>query len=103
MDDVDPARLNIITGKDLSKKNVGVKPIPIKQPDGKMKLGYYQDAGTGDWEGENGQKISRERVKDDYIKTVSPTKFKVQAGTKASENTKDKKATKPKADPLGLF
>jgi hypothetical protein len=107
VDDVDPARLDIITGKDLSKKKLGVKPIPIKQADGKVRFGYYQDAGTGDWEGEEGQKISRERVKDDYIKTVSPTKFKVQAGTKASENTKgntptSKPAAKPKKDPLGL-
>lgn len=105
VDDVDPARLDIITGKDLSKKKIGVKPIPIRQSDGKIKFGYYQDAGTGDWEGDNGQKISRERVKDDYIKTVSPTKFKVQVGTKGSENTKQptKKTTvKPKSDPLGL-
>lgn len=86
-DKVDPARLAIITA------NGKVKPIPIKQFDqnGKLvgiKKGYYVDPGTGDWEGMDGQKISRERVKDDYIKTVSPTKFKVQQGTKASENTK---------------
>jgi len=99
VDDVDPARLDIITGKDLSKKKLGVKPIPIKQADGKIKFGYYQDAGTGDWEGEDGQKISRERVKDDYIKTVSPTKFKVQVGTKGSENTKGSGTPATKTQP----
>ena len=88
VDAVDPTRLDIITGRNLSKKQIGVEPIAIKQPDGSVKMGYYQDLGTGDWEGKGGQKISRERVKDDYIKTVSPSKFKVQAGTKASENTK---------------
>ena len=92
VDKVDPKRLDIIIGRDLSKKQIGVKPLPIKQPDGSVRMGYYQDLGTGDWEGANGQKISRERVKDDYIKTVSPTKFKVQAGTKASENTKGNNA-----------
>ncbi len=102
-DKVDPARLNIITGTDLSKKQFGVKPIPIKQLDGSYKNGYYVDPGTGDWEGLNGQRISRERVKDDYIKTVAPTKQKLATGTKASENTKDKKPVKTTASGLPVF
>lgn len=87
VDKVDPERLAIITGFDKTKKKPGVQPIEIKQADGSIKMGYYQDPGTGDWEGKDGQIISRERVKDDYIKSVSPTKFKAQSNTKASENT----------------
>ncbi len=83
---VDPKRLSIINA------NNAVKPIPIKQPNGKTRMGYYQDPVTGDWEGldskGNLMKASRERIKDDYIKTVAPTKFKAGAGTQASENTK---------------
>lgn len=103
VDKIDPERLNIISGRDLSKKQIGVEPIAIKQPDGSVKMGYYQDLGTGDWEGKGGQKISRERVKDDYIKTVSPSKFKVQAGTKASENTKNPKVKKTTKSGLPVF
>lgn len=101
-DKTDPQRLKIITS------NGAVKPIPIKQKDGSIKMGYYQDRRTGDWEGlgKDGKPavISREAAKDRYVKEVSPTKFKTQVGTKASENTKgDKKTTtKPKSDPLGL-
>jgi len=107
-DKVDPKRLAIINAKGQ------VKPIPIKvldantgKPTGEIKMGYYQDRTTGDWEGLDGQGntrvISRERVKDDYIKEAAPTKFKNQTGTKASENTKGTKTTtKPKSDPLGL-
>jgi len=102
-DKVDPQRLDIITGRDLSKKQVGVNPIPIKQVDGKVKMGYYVDPGTGDWEGDGGQKISRERVKDDYINKKAASKFKASAGTKGSENTKKPKVSKPKSDPLKLF
>ena len=87
-DKVDPERLSIINAKGL------VKPIPIKQTDGTVKMGYYQDVNTGDWEGNNGQKISREAVKDRYISKISPSKFKTEAGTKASENTKTPE-TKP--------
>ena len=103
VDNIDPERLNIISGRDLSKKQIGVEPIAIKQPDGSVKMGYYQDLGTGDWEGKGGQKISRERVKDDYIKTVSPSKFKDQAGTKASENTKNPKVKKTTKSGLPVF
>lgn len=90
VDDVDPERLNLITGKDPSKPmQSGVKAIPIKvpQPDGSVvvKKGYYQDLNTGDWEGDNGQKISRERVKDAYINKYAPTKFKAKTGTKGAE------------------
>lgn len=85
-DMVDPKRLAIINA------NNAVKPIPIKQPDGKVRMGYYQDRTTGDWDGldNKGQPmtISRERVKDDYVNKQTPTKFKLQQGTKASENTK---------------
>jgi hypothetical protein len=99
VDKVDPARLDIITGKDKSKgRPVGVKPITFK--DGRK--AFYVDPETGDWEGDKGQTISRERVKDDYIKSVSPTKFKVQVGTKGAEkrNTPAPPALK---DPLKLF
>lgn len=90
VDDVDPERLNLIIGKDPSKPmQSGVKAIPIKvpQPDGTVivKKGYYVDYNTGDWEGDNGQKISRERVKDSYINKYAPTKFKAKAGTKGAE------------------
>lgn len=90
VDDVDPERLNLIIGKDPSKPmQSGVKAIPIKvpQPDGSVivKKGYYQDLNTGDWEGDNGQKISRERVKDAYINKYAPTKFKAKTGTKGAE------------------
>jgi len=95
--DVDPERLNIIVGKDLSKKNPGVKPIQIKQPDGTYKMGYYQDPGTGDWEGEKGQKISREAAKDRYINRESSSKFKAESNTKGSENTKGQSQTAPQA------
>lgn len=88
VDQVDPERLDIITGRDLSKKKIGVKPVPIKQADGSIKFGYYQDPGTGDWEGDGGQKISREAVKDRYIQSKAGTKFKAETGTKGSENTK---------------
>jgi len=50
-------------------------------------MGYYVDQNTGDWEGADGQKISREAVKDRYIQSKAGTKFKAQSGTKASENT----------------
>jgi len=83
VDEVDPERLDIITGRDLSKKKFGVKPIAFKGG----KMGYYVDQNTGDWEGADGQKISREAVKDRYIQSKAGTKFKAQSGTKASENT----------------
>ena len=93
-DKVDPKRLAIINAKGQ------VKAIPIKQADGSLRMGYYQDRTTGDWEGLDGQGntrvISRERVKDDYIKEAAPTKFKNQTGTKASENTKGGKTTTTK-------
>ena len=90
-DKVDPKRLDIISAKKQ------VRPIPIKQTDGSLRMGYYQDRTTGDWEGldanGNTRIISRERVKDDYIKEAAPTKFKNQTGTKASENTKGTKTS----------
>lgn len=95
VDKVDPDRLDIITGRDLSKKKFGVKPIAFKGG----KLGYYVDEGTGDWIGQDGQIISREAVKDRYIQSKAGTKFKAESGTKGSENTRQK----PKKDPLGLF
>jgi len=102
VDKVDPERLDMIIGRDLSKKQLGVSPIDING-----KKGYFVDPSSGDWEGAKGQKISREAAKDRYIRNVSPTKFKVQVGTKASENTKgkapvSKPAAKPKKDPLNL-
>ncbi|MES2382408.1 MAG: hypothetical protein V4538_15280 [Bacteroidota bacterium] len=103
VNDVDPERLDIITGKDLTKKKIGVTPIQIKQPDGTYKYGYYQDKGTGDWEGADGQKISREAVKDRYISKVSPTKFKVQVGTKGSENTNTPKVKTTTKSGLPVF
>lgn len=102
VDKVDPERLDMIIGRDLSKKQLGVSPVDING-----RKGYFVDPSSGDWEGAKGQKISREAAKDRYIKNVSPTKFKVQVGTKASENTKgkapaNKPIVKPKKDPLGL-
>jgi len=94
VDKVDPDRLDIIRGRDLNKKQIGVKPIPMKTPDGKIRFGYYQDLETGDWEGENGQVISRERVKDAYVNKYAPSKFKSQSNTKASENTQGKTPSK---------
>ena len=94
VDKVDPERLNVIIGKDKSKGKSGVPPIPIKQPDGTVRFGYYQDLGSGDWQGDKGQIISRERVKDDYINRYAPTKFKAGTGTKAKE--------KKNNNPLGL-
>jgi hypothetical protein len=88
-DKVDPERLDIMIGKDLSKKKLGIEPIDIKVPDGKggyiVKQGYYQDPVTRDVEGKNGQKASRERIKDDYINKYSSSKFKAATNTKAVE------------------
>jgi hypothetical protein len=100
--DVDKDRLGLIIGRDVTKGQSGVAPIPIKikQPDGTfiVKEGYYQDLFTGDWEGDNGQKISRERVKDAYINKYAPSKFKAAQGTGGSENTKSNQST-PAAAP----
>lgn len=86
-DKVDPQRLNIITAAD--KDGIGgVAGINIPQEDGSTRSMYIVDESTGDWIGENGQVISREGAKDRYIKEVSPSKFKMQAGTKASEKRK---------------
>lgn len=82
-DKVDPERLNIIRGYD--KGQPGVAPLQVPQPNGSTRSAFVVDIGTGDWLGNNGQKISREAVKDRYIKQVSPTKFKTQIGTKAVE------------------
>lgn len=88
-DKVDPERLDIMIGKDLSKKKLGIEAIDIKVPDGKggfiVKKGYYQDPITGDIEGKNGQKASRERIKDDYINKYSSSKYKASTNTKAVE------------------
>ena len=101
--DVDPERLDIIINRDLSKKKMGVQPVTIKmkQPDGTLKemQGYYVDPNTGDWEGKGGQKASREAARDRYVNRESPTKFKTQLGTKASENTKDQ--PKPSTEQSG--
>ncbi len=88
-DKVDPERLDIMIGRDPSKKKVGIEAIDIKVPDGKggfiLKQGYYQDPITGDVEGKDGQKGSRERIKDDYINKYSSSKFKAATNTKAAE------------------
>ena len=93
-DKVDPERMMLIKGG--KKDNYGfirggVPGIDIQQPNGKVRKAYIVNTGTGDWIGEDAQPISRERVRDEYINKVSPTKFKAQIGTKASENTNKKK------------
>jgi len=102
---VDPERLDIIVGKDLSKKKVGVKPVElnVRNADGTVtkKLGYYVDSNTGDWEGAGKQKASREAAKDRYVNKESSSKFKAQSNTKGSENTKTEQPAKPKAEAVG--
>ena len=96
-DKVDPQRLNIITAAD--KDGIGgVAGINIPQEDGSTRSMYIVDESTGDWIGENGQVISREGAKDRYIKEVSPSKFKMQAGTKASEKRTTTTVKKGKYD-----
>lgn len=88
-DKVDPVRLGIVIG---SKNGIGgVKAIEVPQPNGTTRKAYLVNQGTGDWVGKDGQEISRERVRDDYIKSVAPSKFKAQMSTKGSENTNIKK------------
>ena len=88
---VDPERLNIIIGRDPSKKMIGAKPTELVTKDAngnpKTLVGYYVDPNTGDWEGADGQKASREAAKDRYIRSMAGTKFKASSGTKGSENT----------------
>lgn len=92
---VDPERLNIIIGRDPSKKMIGAKPteLVVKDANGNPKtlVGYYVDPNTGDWEGAEGQKASREAGKDRYMRSMANTKFKASSGTKGSENTNQHK------------
>jgi hypothetical protein len=90
-EDVDPDRLNVVTGRDVSKGTPGVKPVPIfDKRAGKDRLGFYVDPGTGDWIGKDGQKISREAAKDRYVNKFAGTKQKALVNTKAEEVNKGK-------------
>lgn len=91
-DMVDPGTLDLITDKNVSQKKFGVAPIDVPLPNGTTRKAYIHDPQTNDWIGKDNQRIYAGRVKDDYIKTYAPTKYKATVGTKA-QIPSDKKLT----------
>lgn len=87
-DKIDPERLDLIKGRDPSKKQYGVQPLVQDIGNGKYRDYYIQDQKTGDWIGKGGQTISRDAVKDRYVNKYSPSSFKAKINTQAQEGTK---------------
>ena len=103
-DNMDANDLRFIQGKTT------IRPVPINEVDSKgnvvrRRMGYYYEPATKDFLGENGARISGERVRRTVIDDIQNTKWKAgqnnaapkPSGTKASENTKGSTPAPPKA------
>lgn len=85
-DKVPTAMMRTINPTDYNKNIYPVKPLPIKQADGSIKMGYYYNE-DGSLEGEGGRKIGRDDARELYIKDRVPTKQKLAISSKGHITT----------------